>query len=952
MKKYILSIFAIVSIFLLSGCGGGGSTSTISSDGTVAQQKEAELSNPELIITDTLGIDFSLKLHVQKNLNGNYKVALDNLNLEVDGCPIVASSLVFSPTSIVLDGNAASSKDIDVRGKFVTSCTNLKTYTLKGNQTVTLNGLDEKSLFISSSEDSGTGSGTPPPGTGYTFYNADTPLVISQANTPYEIKAQLLKDGFIAANQTVQLVPFSSIYGDVENYSVSTGSDGYAKFTYTSPTVLPANGTSSTVTMVYKDENNASYSQNVVLTFNTSGGSTTSQYSLVNVSTPLEITAGNQEKNITVYVVDSTTNVGVSGKDVTITTIENGYGSVSSSTATTDASGKALFSYTAPSNITGLTTTTVKLRLTDNGVTSEKQITLNFTPPSGGGTQYSLINATNIIVTSPNSTKEISVDLIDTVTGVGVSGKNISITTISNVYGAITPSIVTTNDSGKAIFTYTAPTTLINGNTVATLHFVDDTGTTITKDITIVTIPPAGGGAQYSFVNETNLTVTAANTSYVLSVDLIDSATGVGVSKETVSLTTIPNSFGSISPATTTTDDAGRATFTYISPVELTIGTTEATFIYTDVNGNTIQKNVSINITPSAGGSSSTIDVLPLDSNISTGAEAKPINVYVKDSTGRPAANASVVVEYFNAKYGVMNTYEDITDANGHIEFIYRAPDDIESLDGQTFTFAIALKLDANVTQNVQIGFHKSVVISPVANIYIAPNDVTIVRAGEVRTIKVTTVDSRNYAVSTDLRIENPTQNGQDYGSFDVSDFTTDILGNKIITYTAPASLDGLAERNITIVELSTNLEKTLTLHFQQPASTETSYDLNLSVDQSIKVDGSGTLGIVIHETGKPNDLIAQVDVKNVTATMKFPKMLLFENNLTSITYANENINSYTLFAQHLSGVAVVEVVATVFNGVRDITLREEFPVVITSGPVSSMSMFHSLFSVLLVGSS
>jgi len=1050
MKRYVLSIATLFLVFLLSGCGGGGSTSTAASNPTTAIE-DAELITPESIITDAAGQNFTLKLHVQKNLNGNYIVELNNLDLQVNGCTIMASSLNFSPASLYMDGNALSKKDIDVSGSFTAQCTNTNDYTLLADQKVTFSGQEEYSRFASSSQNTSSGGGTTPPTTGYSFFNAATPLVISQPNATYEIKAQLLKDGFIASGNAVQLMPFSALYGNVSDYSVTTAGDGYAKFNYTSPSVLPDNGTSTTVSMVFTDENNQTYTQNIELNFNTSGSGGTTPYGLVNVSTPIEITAGNQEKNITVYVVETSTNIGVSGKDVTITTIANGMGSVSASTATTDASGKAVFFYRAPASISGLTSTTAKLRFTDNGIISEKEVVINFTPPAGGGTQYSLINETNIVVTAPDSTKDISINLTDTATGIGVPNKDVSITTIDATYGEISVSTVKTDASGKAIFPYTAPATLVKGTINATISFIDDTGTTISKTITITTIAPAGGGTQNAFVNETNLTVTAANTDYQISVDLINSSTGVGVSAEDVSISSIANTYGSISPSISTTNTAGRALFTYTSPITLIAGNAIATVRYTDANGITISKNITITVTPPTGannqyklinettpinitqpseqktvsiyvvdsvtgvgidnktvtistlanaygsftsstastdasgkasftyiapsdisglgtqtatlrftengvtlskdvnftfnpitGGLSSIDVLPLDSNVSAANEVKSINVYVKDSVGRPVDKASVIVEFFDAKYGTMNTYEDLTDSNGHIEFIYVAPSDIDSLDGQAFDFNISLKSNASITQNVKIGFSKAVNTSPVADIYVAPNDMTIIRAGEVRTFKVTTVDSRNYAVSANLKIENPTQNGVDYGSFDVSDFTTDALGNKIITYTAPASLVGLNDRNITIVELDTNIEKILTLHFQQPATAATSYDLNLSVDSSIAVDSTGTLGVSIHEAGKPNDFIEPIDVISVNATMKFPKMLLFDANQTSTSYSGKNIHSLALFAQHFSGVAVIIVNAEVFNGVSNVTITQEFPVVITSGPVASMSMFHS----------
>ncbi len=559
---------------------------------------------------------------------------------------------------------------------------------------------------------------------------------------------------------------------------------------------------------------------------------------------------------------------------------------------------------------------------------------------------FSFFNVPSSIVINKASTEyPISLQLINKALK-GESGKTIDIIVFDSKFGKLKNQTVTTDSSGWANFVYTSPSDLssIDGTTLPLTVVFDNNGTRIdSANITLSFNASATTPNSFSFKNARSIIVTAPSQEDTISIFLVDSD-GIGVSGKEVKATVLSSAFGELTSGTATTDAAGKATFNYKAPENIAAinGQTEnVTLTFSEDGSNKITAVVAVFIQTSASGAFS-MQVIPTDANITVGEEAKPINVYVKDSAGRPAKDLEVIVEFFNQKFGTMNKYSERTDDNGRIEFVFIAPKNIEPLDGQTFDFDVSLSESPAIKQTVQIGFKKSVEVSRVSDIYIAPNDITIVRAGETRTIRITTVDSRNYAVSTSLKIENPTQNGTDYGTFDASDFTTDDFGNKEITYTAPAVLSGLVERNITVVELSTGIEKTLTIHYQQPASQSTSYTLNLSVNDSISVDGTGTLGIQIHESGKPDVSIPNADVKNVTATMKFPKMLKFDTDATSVTYANKNQNSFALHAENLSGVAIVIVEATVFDGVKDVTLRQEFPIVITSGPISSMSMFHA----------
>jgi hypothetical protein len=207
---------------------------------------------------------------------------------------------------------------------------------------------------------------------GYGFFNASTPVQVSQSNTEGNISVQLIQFGLAVAGKDIQFVPFDKQYGTIiESATVATDDTGYAIFKYLSPNnVSEMIGKSVVVQAVFNDDNGTSLMQEFVLQFRESD-EVESQYTLVNESSPFVVTLPEESMEISAYVVDSN-NIGVEGKEVSISVLTYGYGSLSPSKVFTDESGKAAFTYTGPTNLQGLSTTSVVLRFTENGVTQEK----------------------------------------------------------------------------------------------------------------------------------------------------------------------------------------------------------------------------------------------------------------------------------------------------------------------------------------------------------------------------------------------------------------------------------------------------------------------------------------------------------------------------------------------------------------------------------------------------
>jgi len=104
----------------------------------------------------------------------------------------------------------------------------------------------------------------------------------------------------------------------------------------------------------------------------TSGGGTASSRFMNPQS--IIVSAGNQEKTISVQVVDSD-GVGVSGQAVGVKALERKYGLLSPSSVVTNEAGYAVFSYKAPSEISSINGTTEKVTFICKDVSGNKSTT-------------------------------------------------------------------------------------------------------------------------------------------------------------------------------------------------------------------------------------------------------------------------------------------------------------------------------------------------------------------------------------------------------------------------------------------------------------------------------------------------------------------------------------------------------------------------------------------------
>jgi hypothetical protein len=305
----------------------------------------------------------------------------------------------------------------------------------------------------------------------YSFFNANSPLTISQPDTHYEIKTQLLLDGKVSPAQTVNLLPFNSQNGSVSSYAVVTGTDGFARFDYTSPKNMPADGTSIALGITFVDEHNKTISTAFQLDFNTSSpnnsGETNSTLPTIVIPSSLkEIMLETNSKTVTIAIkaykniapyTTGKVKVALPSKVLQGTDV----GSFDAYEVELNDQGVAVFTYTGPSNLKALIdnndTESVFQFYHEENFENKQSMKVKYKAPNN---PYVSRNYLLNIVTSGEFSMGIP-DVEKTFTVV-LKAKDSSGNSVALSTETITKITATTTNSGVAQIMDTASNTLVN----------------------------------------------------------------------------------------------------------------------------------------------------------------------------------------------------------------------------------------------------------------------------------------------------------------------------------------------------------------------------------------------------------------------------------------------------------------------------------------------------------
>ncbi len=432
-------------------------------------------------------------------------------------------------------------------------------------------------------------------------------------------------------------------------------------------------------------------------------------------NTPLPITVKEAEKsyNFKVQLLDKDSR-GVSGEEVRILAYDVRYGEIENLSVTTDANGFANFVFTSIKDLAPINNKTLTLTIVQGEGLSKISTDVDFTFKASKVTpkNYQFQNPTSIVVKHAGESKNISVDIVNSL-GIGESGKTVQITTIPSEFGAISSSSSVTNSAGRAIFKYTAPESLdeINNKSItAKISFKDgDTDLSETVKITIKKAIEEDNNTDefeiYHFQNPTSITVIKGDESKEISIDLVDSR-GVGVAGQSVQISNIPTNFGTLNTSTVSTNGAGRATFIYTAPKDISDIDKESisvNLIFVNEGGHVAKTSITITIAESTdtvvGDTTLPTIVIPNElREITLKSNSKsfdiPIKVY-KDIA--PYASGSVSVELpekvlSGTDVGSFSESTVLVNEQGVALFHYTGPSNLKALIdsgdmGSTFKF-------------------------------------------------------------------------------------------------------------------------------------------------------------------------------------------------------------------------------------------------------------------------
>lgn len=446
-----------------------------------------------------------------------------------------------------------------------------------------------------------------------------------------------------------------------------------------------------------------SKTEEVTFSSTSSGDIPAGGYGLINATTPITIATPNQIEEISVYLVDER-NIGISGKTMTISTPE--FGSFSSSTAITNGAGKVAFSYQAPEELQDGSSTIVTIYFDDETenihLSQEIQINVNLS------TQASEYNLTNIDpmpvdVAYPAEQKEVKVQLTKN-GGEIVAGATVYVKSIPVAFGRFLSASSKTDASGYATFTYVAADSLTDGTQPFELYYDDDSnGVRISAfgeiEVSASTVP-----FDYNLTNLTTpIIITHANQAEDIEIYLVDK-NHVGVVGKTLTISTIANGYGEVTSATAVTNAAGKATFHYSAPGDISsIDGTDATMTisFTD-SDTTISDIVTVRIASEATTStyalqnaSTPIVITSPDQNKTIDVQLVNNNLPVIDArpctTDNTITKDCVIPEAMPREYGRILNANGSTEPDGYVYYDYLSAkaEELADVNGTSHTFNI-----------------------------------------------------------------------------------------------------------------------------------------------------------------------------------------------------------------------------------------------------------------------
>ncbi|CAK0747045.1 adhesin/invasin [Gammaproteobacteria bacterium] len=430
-------------------------------------------------------------------------------------------------------------------------------------------------------------------------------------------------------------VDFSSTAGTLTATSGITDATGVTEVSLKSPT---RTGTATITAIV------SGFSATATVTFVAGSAA-----SVALAATPTTIRPSGSS-TITATVLDANKN-SVVGETVSFDVSQNGSGgSFVATSAVTNGNGRAIVSYTGGS-IAGIDTLEASLT---NGISSS---TVSIKVETSAIVVNSVVLVTGAQSVVANGTNEVKLRAtVKDIDGNPATGLQVDFSTTA---GLLTSSISTTDSSGIAEVTLTAPTkvgtatlvAVVSGfNDTKTITFTAGNATTILLNAAPSTIYPSGSSTVQATVFDVNENL---------------------VSNQSVNFSATSNqSGGSFSVVAVTTDGNGRAATFYTAGSVAGTDTISATL----ASGTSVSTNITVNA--SATVVNSIVLTMGASSVVADGTSKVKVRATVKDIDGKAAASLAVA---FSTTAGALDSISATTDSTGVAEVNLTAPTRIGS---------------------------------------------------------------------------------------------------------------------------------------------------------------------------------------------------------------------------------------------------------------------------------
>jgi hypothetical protein len=329
-----------------------------------------------------------------------------------------------------------------------------------------------------------------------------------------------------------------------------------------------------------------------------------------------------------------------------------------------------------------------------------------------------------------------------------------------------------------------------------------------------------------------------------------------------------------------------------------------------------------------------TVNFSNITPSLDSGSECNITNFSISKTTLKSGESASFTITTNNECANINTLILQTLEAANYVDTTNKT---IQS----TITFEKDINISKTVTSDEDVG---------VSSLVVSPSSFKVVD-GLQKEITVITLDQNSNPVpSSKVKISVPVDaNGDVFGSFDSYELTTGDNGQATVTYTAPDDIDSFeGNESVAFSVVDTSISKSVTLIFSQDVTDENEtvavdYEITMSVPNSIEVDNSGNIIVNIVESKNSENEILDNNVHEVNVTSLVNGFISFKGDGSeAYEYNSTASKSITVYSAKTSGIDILRVSAYIFDGEKNVTITKDFPLTISSGPISSMSIVYS----------